>query len=46
MKAVLVFLVAAERPEEAPDGTLEKQTGLQKLAMKNGKSLLKFVLLQ
>jgi phenylalanine-4-hydroxylase len=37
VKAVLVFLVAAERPEEAPAGTLEKQTGLQKLAMKSGK---------
>ncbi|MFV8334492.1 hypothetical protein ACNQF7_00235 [Flavobacterium sp. RSP29] len=45
-KAVLVFLDAAERPKEAPVGTLEKQTDLQKLAMKSGKSLLKFVLLQ
>jgi len=46
VKAVLVFLVAAERPKEAPAATLEKQTGLQKLAMKSGKQLLKFVLLQ
>jgi hypothetical protein len=37
VKAILVFLVAAERPEEAPAGALEKQTGLQKLAMKSGK---------
>ncbi|MES2853387.1 MAG: hypothetical protein V4698_10780, partial [Bacteroidota bacterium] len=36
-KAVLVFLVAAERPKEAPAGTVEKLTGLQKLAMKSGK---------
>ena len=35
-KDVLVFLVAAERPKEAPAGTLEKRTGLQKLAMKSG----------
>jgi hypothetical protein len=33
----LVFLVAAERPKEAPAKTLEKLTGLQKLAMKSGK---------
>ena len=37
VKVVLVFLVAAERLKEAPAGTLEKQTGLQKLAMKSGK---------
>jgi phenylalanine-4-hydroxylase len=41
----LVFLVAAERPKEAPAGTLEKQTALQKLAMKSGKWLPEFVLL-
>ena len=35
----------AERPEEAPAGTLEKQTDEQKLAMKSGKWLLEFVLL-
>ncbi|OCB78095.1 hypothetical protein LPBF_03885 [Flavobacterium crassostreae] len=40
-----VFLGAAERPQEAPDGTLEKQTGKQKLGMKSGKWLLKIVLL-
>jgi len=33
----LVFLVAAERPKEAPAGTIEKQTGLQKLVIKSGK---------
>jgi len=33
----LVFLVAAERPKEAHAGTVEKQTDLQKLAMKSGK---------
>jgi phenylalanine-4-hydroxylase len=33
----LVFLVAAERPKEAPAGTLEKQTAMQKLAVKSGK---------
>jgi len=33
----LVFPVAAERPKQAPAGTLEKQMGEQKLAMKSGK---------
>jgi phenylalanine-4-hydroxylase len=41
----LVFLVTEERPQEAPAGTLEKQTALQKLAMKSGKWLPEFVLL-
>jgi phenylalanine-4-hydroxylase len=41
----LVFLVAAERPKEAPAGTLEKQMAMQKLAMKSGKWLPEFVLL-
>jgi len=36
----LVFPVEAERPKEAPAGTLEKQTGKQKLVMKSGKWLL------
>jgi phenylalanine-4-hydroxylase len=40
VKAVFCFPVAAERPEEAPAGTLEKQTGEQKLVMKSGKWLL------
>jgi hypothetical protein len=31
------FLVAAERPKEAPAGTLEKQRVSKKLAMKSGK---------
>jgi hypothetical protein len=37
VKAVLVFLVVAKRPEEALAITIEKQTGLQKLAMKSWK---------
>lgn len=41
----MVFLVAAERPKEAPAGTLEKQTAMQKLVMKSGKWLPEFVLL-
>jgi phenylalanine-4-hydroxylase len=41
----LVFLVAAERPKEAPAVTLEKQMAMQKLAMKSGKWLPEFVLL-
>ncbi|SDW82538.1 phenylalanine-4-hydroxylase [Flavobacterium degerlachei] len=41
----MVFLVTEERPQEAPAGTLEKQTALQKLAMKSGKWLPEFVLL-
>jgi hypothetical protein len=36
-ETLLVFLVAAERPKEAPAVTLEKQRGSKKLAMKNGK---------
>jgi phenylalanine-4-hydroxylase len=36
----MFFPVVVERPEEAPAGTLEKQTGEQKLAMKSGKWLL------
>lgn len=42
----MIFLVAAERPTEAPAETVEKQTDVQKLAMKSGKWLLKFVFLQ
>ncbi|MFV8466871.1 hypothetical protein [Flavobacterium sp. LB1P62] len=37
VKAVLVFLAAEKRPEEALAATLEKQTSLQKLAMKSWK---------
>jgi hypothetical protein len=36
-KAVLVFLVAKKRPEEALLATLEKQTDLQKLVMESWK---------
>jgi hypothetical protein len=36
-KAVLIFLVAAKQPQEALATTLEKQMGLQKLAMKSWK---------
>jgi hypothetical protein len=36
-KAVLVFLVVAKRPKKALATTLEKQMGLQKLAMKSWK---------
>lgn len=45
MKAVFIFLVYKKQPKEALLSTLEKQTALQKLAMKSGKWLPEFVLL-
>jgi hypothetical protein len=38
VKAVLVFLVVAKRPEEALATTVEKQTGSQKLVMESWNS--------
>jgi hypothetical protein len=37
VKAVLVFLVVAKRPEEALATAIEKQTGSQKLVMESWK---------